>query len=138
MNGTYGRRATRISTLTLSPSLTPSSSNEQQEEAIKLLEHLQFIHTTAKEAVALGDGTLKEANNTYHILAGFQNQVQQSSESAKLALATVPGIEQQIQDAQKTVEEAESVSTVDVRRNGLNESLALGFSWRSFKCRRGS
>lgn len=79
-------------------------------EAIRLLEHLQTIHTTAKEAVALGDGTLKEANNTYHILAGFQNQVQQSSESAKLALATVPGIEQQIQDAQKTVEEAESVS----------------------------
>lgn len=85
-------------------------SNEQQEEAIRLLEHLQFIHTTAKEAVALGDGTLKEANNTYHILAGFQNQVQQSSESAKLALQTVPGIEQQIRDAQKTVEEAESVS----------------------------
>lgn len=88
----------------------PDRSNEQQLEAIRLLEHLQTIHTTAKEAVALGDGTLKEANNTYHILAGFQNQVQQSSESAKLALATVPGIEQQIQDAQKTVEEAESVS----------------------------
>lgn len=85
-------------------------SNAQQEEAVRLLEHLQLIHTTAKEAVALGDGTLKEANNTYHILAGFQNQVQQSSESAKLALATVPGIEQQILDAQKTVEEAESVS----------------------------
>lgn len=42
----------------------------QQDEAVKLLEHLNYIHTTAKEAVALGDGTLKEANNTYNTLAG--------------------------------------------------------------------
>lgn len=46
-------------------------ANEQQEEAIKLLEHLKYIYTNAKEAVALGDGTLREANNTYHTLAGL-------------------------------------------------------------------
>lgn len=40
--------------------------------------------------------------------AGFQSQVQQSSENAKLALATVPNIEQQIQDAQTTINEAEN------------------------------
>lgn len=42
----------------------------QQEEALKVLETLQHIHATAKEAVALGDGTLKEAKNTYETLAG--------------------------------------------------------------------
>lgn len=45
-------------------------SQVQQDEAVKLLEHLNYIYTTAKEAVALGDGTLKEANNTYNTLAG--------------------------------------------------------------------
>lgn len=104
-------------------------SNAQQEDAISLLEHLKGVYTTAQEAVALGDGTLKEANNTYHTLAGdikiihntqhfhkilldpagFQSQVQQSSESANLALKTVPGIEKQIQEAQNTVHAAEDV-----------------------------
>lgn len=42
----------------------------QQDEAIKLLEHLNFINKNAKEAVALGDGTLKEANDTYQTLTG--------------------------------------------------------------------
>lgn len=51
-------------------SLNPRS-NVQQEEAISLLEHLKGVYTTAQEAVALGDGTLKEANNTYHTLAGI-------------------------------------------------------------------
>lgn len=46
-------------------------SNSQQEEAIQLLEHVKTMHTTAQEAVALGDGTLKEANNTYNTLAGL-------------------------------------------------------------------
>lgn len=41
--------------------------------------------------------------------AGFQSQVQQSSESADLALKTVPGIEKQIQEAQDTVQAAEEV-----------------------------
>lgn len=41
---------------------------------------------------------------------GFQSQVEKSSESAKLALATVPGIEKQIEDAQSTIEQAENVS----------------------------
>lgn len=108
-----------------------------QEEADKALETLQHIHTMAKEAVALGDGTLKEATNTYNTLAGmfwlmflpidyyysgkywcdwsswagFQSQVEKSSESAKLALQTVPDIESQITEAEKTVEEAENVWT---------------------------
>lgn len=42
----------------------------QQEEALRTLENLKEIHRNAKEAVALGDGTLKEANNTYHTFAG--------------------------------------------------------------------
>lgn len=47
------------------------SAMQQQDEAIKLAEHLNFINANAKEAVALGDNTLKDANNTYHTLAGM-------------------------------------------------------------------
>lgn len=42
----------------------------QQEEALRTLESLEEIHKNAKEAVELGDGTLTEANNTYHTFAG--------------------------------------------------------------------
>lgn len=45
-------------------------ANLQQEEALLMLEHVKTMHTTAVEAVSLGDGTLKEANNTYNTLAG--------------------------------------------------------------------
>lgn len=41
-----------------------------QGEALRTLEHLEEINKNAKEAVALGDDTLKEANNTYHTFAG--------------------------------------------------------------------
>lgn len=60
----------------------------------------------AKDAVARGDATLRDANNTYYILAGFQSQVQNSSEAASLALQTVPSIEEQIQKAEQMVIEA--------------------------------
>lgn len=60
----------------------------------------------AKDAVARGDATLRDANNTYYTLAGFQSQVQNSSEAASLALKTVPFIEQQIQKAEQMVIEA--------------------------------
>lgn len=102
----------------------------QQKEAIDNLEHLKAIYASAVEAVALGDGTLKVANNTYHTLAGkysktfyveilfkfflytfvgFQSQVQKSKESASLALETIPAIEKQIQDTQNTVLTANKV-----------------------------
>lgn len=42
----------------------------QQEEALRTLENLEEIRKNAKEAVALGDGTLTEANTTYHTFAG--------------------------------------------------------------------
>lgn len=45
-------------------------SSADQADAKQLLEHIEFIHLKAKEAVALGDGTLNEANNTYFTLAG--------------------------------------------------------------------
>lgn len=85
---------------------------KEQIDAIQLLQHLNYIYTSAKAAVELGDNTLKEANNTYHTLAGFQSQVEKSSQNAALALQTVPGIEQQIQNAERTVDEAENVCTV--------------------------
>lgn len=46
-------------------------SNEELEEGIRLMEHLTFINKKAKDAVALGDGTLKEANDTYETLTGI-------------------------------------------------------------------
>lgn len=46
-------------------------SNEELEDGIRLLEHLAFINKNAKEAVSLGDGTLKEANDTYETLTGM-------------------------------------------------------------------
>lgn len=53
-----------------------------------------------------GDNTLKEANNTYNTLAGFQSDVQKSSEMAALALETVPKIEQEIEHAGKLINQA--------------------------------
>lgn len=40
---------------------------------------------------------------------GFQAQVEQSSESARLALQTVSGIEDQIQEVDAKIQEAENV-----------------------------
>lgn len=74
-----------------------------------MLAHVNEIYKTAVEAVALGDNTLKEAKNTYETLAGFQSQVQQSSQSAQDALANVPTIREQITKAIDTVNAAESV-----------------------------
>lgn len=51
----------------------------QQDEALRTLENLEEIHKNAKEAVELGDGTLKEANNTYHTFAGECNLPNQFS-----------------------------------------------------------
>lgn len=54
-----------------------------------------------------GDNTLKEANNTYNKLAGFQSEVQRSSETAAQALQTVPNIEKEIQNAESLIGQAE-------------------------------
>lgn len=90
--------------------VSPIRSIRQQEDNLNTLEHLNIIHNNAVEAVALGDGTLKEANNTYHTLAEFRNLVDESSKSATIALETVPQIQAQIQEAERTVYEAERVS----------------------------
>lgn len=89
-------------------------SARQQDDSLQTLEHLNQIHKDANEAVALGDGTLKEANNTYHTLAEFRNLVEESSKRAKLALETVPQIEAQIQEAERTVYDAENVSDAKI------------------------
>lgn len=40
---------------------------------------------------------------------GFQTQVQQSSESARLALTTVPEIEDQLREIEETIQQTENV-----------------------------
>lgn len=48
----------------------PFRSNEGLEAGIRLLEDATKINEQAKQAIALGDGTLKEANETYETLTG--------------------------------------------------------------------
>lgn len=52
---------------------------------------------------------LKQWLTGYILVAGFQAQVQESSESAKLALATVPDIENQVREVENTVRTTENV-----------------------------
>lgn len=51
----------------------PFRSDGVLEEGIRLLEDMTTINKNAKEAVSLGDGTLKEANDTYETLTGKNN-----------------------------------------------------------------
>lgn len=53
-----------------------------------------------------GDSTLKEANKTYNTLAGFQSDVQKSSEKAALALEMVPSIKMEIENADNLIQQA--------------------------------
>lgn len=75
------------------------SHEVQQNEAIEKLDAVNQSYVQALEAVAQGDNTLKEANNTYYTLSGFQNQVEDSSNKAKIALEGVDRIEELINQA---------------------------------------
>jgi len=70
--------------------------------------------------VEQGDNTLKEANNTYEKLAGFQSDVQRTSESAEQALQTVPNIEKDIQNAKSLISQAEEA--LDGANKNANEA----------------
>lgn len=74
------------------------------------MKHVQLTKELAEEAVKDGDDTLKKAKNTYHLLQSFQSEVQNSSESAKIALQDVPKIEQQMQETDKIIRETEMVN----------------------------
>lgn len=89
-----------------------SRADKQREDAVKLLEEVKTSNEIAKEAVAQGDATLKEANNTYQVLSGFQNKVSESSGSAEAALKTVPHIETEIYATEDMINEADRVSLV--------------------------
>lgn len=43
----------------------------QKQEAVAMLDDVNVSHNKAVEAVDRGSKTLKEANETYHILAGM-------------------------------------------------------------------
>lgn len=60
--------------------------------------------------MAEGDGTLKEANSTYHILSGFQNKVSESRVSAEAAKKIVPNIREEIANSEAMIQGAERVS----------------------------
>lgn len=82
-------------------------ATQQKLDDIDLLKRAQDAFDKATKAVEQGDNTLKEANNTYHTLAGFQADVQKSSEKANLALQTVPSIEQEIEKAENLIRQAQ-------------------------------
>lgn len=79
-----------------------------------MMESAKTSNAIAKEAVAQGDGILKEAKSTYDILSGFQNKVEESSGSAEAALRLVPDIEMEIANSEEMIREAERVSGISV------------------------
>lgn len=75
-----------------------------------MLDEAKTSNEIAKEAVAQGDATLKEANDTYHILSGFQNKVSDSHVSAEAAMKIVPDIQAEIAHSEEMIRDAERVS----------------------------
>ncbi|XP_016934621.2 laminin subunit gamma-1 [Drosophila suzukii] len=95
-------------------------AEQQQQEDTDLLARAKAAHDKATKAVEQGDNTLKEANNTYEKLAGFQSDVQRTSESAEQALQTVPNIEKDIQNAKSLISQAEEA--LDGANKNANEA----------------
>ncbi|XP_058123627.1 laminin subunit gamma-1 [Anopheles ziemanni] len=95
----------------------------QKDDAVDALKQLQYAKELAEKAVAEGDGTLRKANYTYHTLAGFKNQVEESSKRAEDALNLVPNIERQIANSRDLLQRAEealnaaSRNAEDARKN---------------------
>lgn len=67
----------------------------------------------AKKAVLDGDNTLKKAQHTYDLLQRFSTEVQDSSETAKIALEKVPDIIEKVQQTEKLIAEAENVKKIE-------------------------
>ncbi|TDG52532.1 hypothetical protein AWZ03_000765 [Drosophila navojoa] len=78
----------------------------QKKDDIELLRRAKAAFERANKAVEQGDSTLKEANKTYNTLAGFQSDVQKSSEKATLALEKVPSIKKEIENADNLIQQA--------------------------------
>lgn len=68
-----------------------------------------------------------KSNQIFYRLIGFQSQVLESSEKAELALQTVPEIQNQIHEAERTVAEAENVRTVCFVKLMVNLKLIYQF-----------
>ena len=83
-----------------------------KEDALGIHDSIAYYNKLAHDAVAEGDSTLSKANSTLHVLQTFQSEVQKSSESAEIALKTVPGIVDQIKNTEEVVEKAEEVNFI--------------------------
>lgn len=64
------------------------------------------------KAVEDGDNTLKKAKHTYNLLQSFSDEVKKSSETAKIALESVPDIIEKVQETEKLISEAEKVRRI--------------------------
>jgi len=79
----------------------------QQKNAEFLFLEADLALQKAKEAVAAGDATLKEATATRNTLAQFDEVVRRSQAKAEEAFRKIPELENLIRDAQLKTDEAE-------------------------------
>lgn len=86
-------------------------SNEQKADAIVTWDSLKESKSLAEKAVEDGDNTLKKAKHTYELLQKFSEEVEKSSETAKVALENVPEIEDKVRETERLIGDAESVSS---------------------------
>lgn len=91
------------------PPIIPCRSNEQKADAIGKWDNLKESKEIAEKAVKDGDNTLAKAKHTYELLQKFSEEVEKSSETAKVALENVPEIESKVSDTEQLIEDAESV-----------------------------
>ncbi|XP_074654199.1 laminin subunit gamma-1-like [Tubulanus polymorphus] len=90
----------------------------QQQIADELLADADIARATARDAVDLGEKTLKDANQTLKTLREFDQKVQQSKAKAEEALKEIPAIERQIALAeQKTVEAQDALKGAESDAN---------------------
>lgn len=80
----------------------------QKEDALLKLEDVEASHKKAEDAVKRGSKTLKEANETYHVLTEFHDKIQESKANAEIALNSIGSIEEKISVAGGLVDKAEN------------------------------
>ncbi|GAB6031450.1 Laminin B (Domain IV) [Chamberlinius hualienensis] len=91
-----------------------ATGSRHQQEADALLAEVDAAHDKATKAVEMGDRTLNEASATLETLKKFDQSVRESKDKANDALATIPEIEELIQEAKyKTGEARDELSSAE-------------------------
>lgn len=96
---------------------------DHQQRADDLLAEADAARAKAKNAVQLGEKTLREANETLHTLLGFNQVVQDSRGKADEALKMIPDIEVLIENAEKRTKDAQEA--LSGAEKDANDTLRL-------------